>query len=136
MAIGKHNDYCEHGMIGLVFIEPELPPSQPLLDELTDRVNKLVEKHIKPDTNWGNSWRGVHTCSCGVRSDNYDHYFIHPGKTNKLTLLIPCWCITAAGFCSRGQDGKFSVWGRSVGLKVGSRPEDVEILNNLLEREG
>jgi hypothetical protein len=80
MAIGKHNDYCEHGMIGLVFIEPELPPSQPLLDELTDRVNKLVEKHIKPDTNWGNSWRGVHTCSCGVRSDNYDHYFIPPGE--------------------------------------------------------
>jgi hypothetical protein len=44
--------------------------------------------------------------------------------------------VVAAGFCSRGQDGKFSVWGRSVGLKVGSRPEDVEILNNLLEREG
>lgn len=39
----------------------------------------------------------------------------------------------SAGFCSRGEDGRFSVWGKSISLELKSRPEDAEILNRYIE---
>ncbi len=41
--------------------------------------------------------------------------------------------VVSAGFCRRKADGSFSVWGKSVSLNIGSRPEDAEILQTRLE---
>lgn len=40
--------------------------------------------------------------------------------------------VVSAGFCERNEDGDYYVWGESISLKKGSRPEDAEILNNSL----
>ena len=39
----------------------------------------------------------------------------------------------SAGFCQLGEDGKWVAWGKSVALKLNSRPEDEKILNTFLE---
>lgn len=41
--------------------------------------------------------------------------------------------VISAGFCHRHYDGSFSIWGESISLKIKSRPEDVEILNKMIE---
>jgi hypothetical protein len=41
--------------------------------------------------------------------------------------------ICSAGFCVQDLDGKYTVWGKSVGLKISSRPGDEKILNENLE---
>lgn len=43
--------------------------------------------------------------------------------------------IVSAGFCQRDADDKFVVWGKSISLKLNSRPEDADILNKFLEIE-
>lgn len=42
--------------------------------------------------------------------------------------------VISAGFCSRNQNGTFSVFGKSIGLGISSRPEDIGILFRNLER--
>ncbi len=41
--------------------------------------------------------------------------------------------VISAGFCSRNDDGTYSVWGESISLKVKSRPEDAKIIEKYLE---
>ena len=43
--------------------------------------------------------------------------------------------VFSAGFCSRNEDGSVSVWGRSTSLNIGSRPEDVKIIEEYLEKD-
>ena len=40
--------------------------------------------------------------------------------------------VISAGFCSKASDS-WKCWGESITLKIGSRPEDPEILNKMLE---
>lgn len=40
--------------------------------------------------------------------------------------------IVSAGFCCI-VDNKVSVWGKSLNLKIGSRPEDAEIIKQSIE---
>lgn len=41
----------------------------------------------------------------------------------------------SAGFCRRGDDGTYSVWGKSQTLNLNNRPEDAAILQNDLEKD-
>lgn len=64
----------------LLYIEPDGPQSgTPVDDELTLGMEGLLKQAKQ-----GTRWRGVHSCSCGVRSDSCD--FILPGGmiTNSL----------------------------------------------------
>jgi len=37
--------------------------------------------------------------------------------------------VVAAGHCLIGTDGKYEVFGESIGFRIKSKPEDAEILN-------
>ena len=44
--------------------------------------------------------------------------------------------VVSAGFCHVCENtGNYSVWGKSVSLKLESRPEDADILDNWLEKD-
>jgi hypothetical protein len=58
---------------GILFIEPSSEVSlEPLIDEITLKmVDAWRGRRTAPPGEW---WRGVHTCACGVRSDNKPHF--------------------------------------------------------------
>ena len=81
MAIGKLNEYTKPGLTGLVFIEPKLAPVA-TEDALTKQTRELV-RGLSQSTYF---YKGIHSCSCGARSDSKDHYFTPPGR-NKPTHI-------------------------------------------------
>jgi hypothetical protein len=81
MATGRSNIYVVPGTTGLLFIEPALPPSpQPLVDGATRRM----AAHLRGAERGDSGYRGIHTCSCGARSDNTDHVVAGRFTTNSL----------------------------------------------------
>lgn len=83
MATGRVNSYVAPGTVGLLFIEPGLPPSpQPVLDDVTRRM----AAHLRAAQCGDVSYRGTHTCACGARSDNTDYVVDRRFTTNSLAV--------------------------------------------------
>ena len=40
--------------------------------------------------------------------------------------------VVSAGYCRKGEDGKYVVFGRSIGYHINSKPEDAVKLNQLM----
>ena len=71
MAIGTQNQYVPSGSIGLMYMEPKLPPVE-INDELSRRTEAAFQREFKE---FGGAWRGCHQCSCGQMSSNVDFKF-------------------------------------------------------------
>jgi hypothetical protein len=81
MATGKTNEYTKPGLTGLVFIEPQRAPIA--TEDTTTQATRELVKGLSQSTY---SYKGAHSCSCGVRSDSKDHYYTPPGR-NKPTHI-------------------------------------------------
>lgn len=67
---------------GILYIEPSAVTSpQPLIDELTRKMTAAYRRSTV-----GTTWRGVHTCNCGVHSDNCEHKLSNGVQTNSLCI--------------------------------------------------
>ena len=76
MAVGPKNDYTKYSEArGLCFIEP-IGPRVEINDDLTEQV-KILAAAFK-DSRY--AYKGVHFCSCGIHSDNLDHFY--PSEAN------------------------------------------------------
>jgi len=81
---------------GLLFIEPKGSPSaEPLIDELTVKMAEGLRRSkagvMVDDRLVGGSYRGVHTCRCGVTSSNTDHLLPNGEVTNSLAAHYLAW---------------------------------------------
>ncbi len=69
---------------GIMMIEPTgQAASEPLVDDLTRKMAAAYRRSTLPAD--GRRYRGWHTCVCGAKSDNTDH-FIDGKKTNSLCV--------------------------------------------------
>lgn len=74
MEILERDDY-------LMMIEPKRDSTPPIDDDISALAQKVWSLARK-----GHSYRGVHTCFCGMRSDNYQ--WILPGGIITNSLLV------------------------------------------------
>lgn len=90
MATGEHNEYVREGTVGLLFVEPQGPPSEePVVDSLTRRMAAALGRASFPGN--GMAYRGVHRCSCGATSGNRDLYVDGRFSTNSLAAHYLAW---------------------------------------------
>lgn len=67
---------------GVLYIEPSPKTSpQPLIDDLTRKMTAAYRRSTK-----GPTFRGWHTCACGVHSDNSEHKLPSGLETNSLCI--------------------------------------------------
>ena len=68
----------------LLYIEPKEQPTEPVMDELTEKMEKEFAIAQEPPPR--EFWRGVHYCICGERSTNRDYMLQGGLKVNSLCV--------------------------------------------------